>query len=111
MKLWWRKGDRQSADEDVAADPSLPVIRLERVGKTFKGDGDEETEALADITVYQGSPKAGKVLGTFATKREARAFAREHKGYGESMVNNKTGRPCMGDDDSSLFYVHPPVRR
>jgi putative ABC transport system ATP-binding protein len=51
MKLWWRKGDRQSADEDVAADPSLPVIRLERVGKTFKGDGDEETEALADITV------------------------------------------------------------
>jgi hypothetical protein len=48
--------------------------------------------ALADITVYQGSPKAGKVLGTFATKREARAFAREHKGWGESMVNNKTGR-------------------
>ncbi|PYR20532.1 MAG: ABC transporter ATP-binding protein [Acidobacteria bacterium] len=29
----------------------MPVIRLERVSKIFKGDGDEETHALAGITV------------------------------------------------------------
>ena len=51
MTPWWRKRDGQSAGEDVAADPHLPVIRLEHVGKVFKGDGDEETHALADITV------------------------------------------------------------
>ena len=52
MKAWWWKRDVQSADE--TADPSLPVIRLERVSKIFKGDGDEETHALADITVDIG---------------------------------------------------------
>src|SRR5436190_3889583 len=51
MKPWWRKRDGQSPAEDVAADPILPVIRLERVSKIFKGDGDEETHALAGITV------------------------------------------------------------
>ena len=44
--------------------------------------------AFASFTVYQGSPRAGKVLGTFDTRHEARAFAREHKGQGESIVNN-----------------------
>ena len=33
-----------------AVDPTLPVIRLERVGKVFKGDGDE-TRALDDVTL------------------------------------------------------------
>jgi putative ABC transport system ATP-binding protein len=51
MKRWWRKDDRPLKDVNVAADPGLPVIRLERVSKIFKGDGDEETQALADITV------------------------------------------------------------
>jgi putative ABC transport system ATP-binding protein len=46
---WWRKS--QPADEMVAPDPNLPVIRLERVSKIFKGDADEETHALDDITV------------------------------------------------------------
>jgi putative ABC transport system ATP-binding protein len=47
---WWRKREGQSA-EDVAADPNLPVIRLEHVSKIFKGDADEETHALDDVTV------------------------------------------------------------
>jgi putative ABC transport system ATP-binding protein len=51
MKGWWRKGDRSAADTGVPVDPSLPVIRLERVGKVFKGDQDEETQALCDITL------------------------------------------------------------
>jgi putative ABC transport system ATP-binding protein len=47
---WWRKREGQSA-EDVPADPNLPVIRLEHVSKIFKGDADEETHALDDVTV------------------------------------------------------------
>jgi len=48
---WWRKREGQPAGEDMPADPSLPVIRLERVSKIFKGDGDEETRALDAVTV------------------------------------------------------------
>ncbi len=49
--VWWRKRDGQPAGEDEPADPSQPVIRLERVTKIFKGDGDEETRALDEVTV------------------------------------------------------------
>jgi putative ABC transport system ATP-binding protein len=48
---WWRKREGQAAGEDMPADPRLPVIRLERVSKVFRGDGDEETRALDDVTV------------------------------------------------------------
>jgi putative ABC transport system ATP-binding protein len=48
---WWRKREGRTPDQDVAADPDLPVIRLERVSKTFKGDADEETRALDDLSV------------------------------------------------------------
>jgi putative ABC transport system ATP-binding protein len=48
---WWRKREGQPAGEDMPADPRLPVIRLERVSKVFKGDGDEETRALDGVTV------------------------------------------------------------
>jgi putative ABC transport system ATP-binding protein len=47
---WWRKRERQPADDTSPADPDLPVIRLEHVSKIFKGDDAEETHALADIT-------------------------------------------------------------
>src|ERR1700674_3199259 len=48
---WWRKREGPLRDQDVAADPDVPVIRLEHVSKTFKGDADEETRALDDISV------------------------------------------------------------
>jgi putative ABC transport system ATP-binding protein len=48
---WWRKREHRPEREDVAADSGLPVIRLEHVSKVFKGDADEETHALADVTV------------------------------------------------------------
>jgi putative ABC transport system ATP-binding protein len=48
MKWWGKRGSRPAAE---AVDASLPVIRLERVGKVFKGDSDEEIHALADISV------------------------------------------------------------
>lgn len=46
---------------------------------------------LAGFTVYQGSPNSGHVLGTFDTLREARTFARQHHGIGESIVNDRNG--------------------
>jgi len=47
---WWRKRP-QPLTADSAADPTLPVIRLEHVSKIFKGGADEETRALDDVTV------------------------------------------------------------
>ena len=47
---WWRKTDRRPAIEGPA-DPAMPVIRLERVSRIFKGDADEETRALDEVTV------------------------------------------------------------
>jgi putative ABC transport system ATP-binding protein len=47
---WWRKRDALP-QEDRSADPDMPVIRLEHVTKTFRGDADEETKALDDVTV------------------------------------------------------------
>ena len=48
---WWRKREGQPADEEAPENPSLPVIRLERVSKIFTGDGDEQTRALDEVTV------------------------------------------------------------
>jgi len=47
---WWRKREEQPGGDVAAADPTLPVIRMEHVTKIFKGDGDE-TRALDDITL------------------------------------------------------------
>jgi putative ABC transport system ATP-binding protein len=47
---FWRK--RQAdAEADTAADPDLPLIRLENVSKVFAGDADEETRALDGVSV------------------------------------------------------------
>jgi len=48
---WWGRRDREADAEPAAPDPSFPVIRLEHVSKIFKGDSDEETRALDDVTV------------------------------------------------------------
>jgi putative ABC transport system ATP-binding protein len=48
---WWRKGRGQPPDETRAPDSNTPVIRLEHVSKIFRGDAEEETHALDDITV------------------------------------------------------------
>ena len=47
---WWRKREAEPA-ADVPVDPNMPVIRLEGVSRIFKGDADEETHALDDVTV------------------------------------------------------------
>ena len=61
--VWWRRSDRQSADRSSAPDPGLPVIRLERVSKVFRGDADEETRALDDVTVDIGRGEYVSVAG------------------------------------------------
>jgi putative ABC transport system ATP-binding protein len=48
---WWRKGKAETRVEDAPADAHMPVIRLEHVTRIFKGDADDETRALDDVTV------------------------------------------------------------
>ena len=48
---WWRKREAESAADGSPVDPDMPVIRLEHVTKVFKGDADEQTLALDDVTV------------------------------------------------------------
>jgi putative ABC transport system ATP-binding protein len=50
---WWKR-DKTANDEATAVDPTMPLIRLEGITKSFKGDaaGEEaETRALDDVTV------------------------------------------------------------
>ena len=46
---WWRR--KAESPEDNQIDPNLPLIRLDHVSKVFKGDADEETRALDDVSV------------------------------------------------------------
>jgi putative ABC transport system ATP-binding protein len=46
MGLWWRKPEKRER-----RDESMPIIRLNGVSKTFRGDADEDTVALADVSV------------------------------------------------------------
>jgi putative ABC transport system ATP-binding protein len=48
---WWRKNQPGTVDEADAVDPDLPVIRFQHISKIYKGDADEETRALDDVTV------------------------------------------------------------
>jgi putative ABC transport system ATP-binding protein len=48
---WWSKRERRPDPGDAPADPNQPVIRLEGVTKLFKGDADEQTRALDNVTV------------------------------------------------------------
>ena len=46
---WWKREPKPV--EESPADPNLPLIRLENVSKVFKGEGDEDTRALDDVSV------------------------------------------------------------
>ncbi len=47
---WWTRKKTAGEAADTAGDPTLPVIRLEHVSKTFTGDR-EPTHALVDVTI------------------------------------------------------------
>jgi len=46
---WWKRSGVPSAER--TREPGLPLIRLEQVTKIFKGDADEDTRALEDVTL------------------------------------------------------------
>jgi putative ABC transport system ATP-binding protein len=48
---WWSRRERRADGGDAAVDPNQPVIRLEAVTKLFKGDANDDTRALDDVTV------------------------------------------------------------
>jgi putative ABC transport system ATP-binding protein len=48
---WWSRKAKPSEAMNPTVDGSLPLIRLEHVSKIFKGDADEETRALDDVTL------------------------------------------------------------
>ena len=48
---WWSRKDRTEETDAKASAPFEPVIRLEKVTKVFKGDADEETVALRDVSL------------------------------------------------------------
>ena len=58
---WWWKKDRQTAPEPNPAD--MPLIRLEGISRVFRGEADEETVALADVTVDIGRGEYISVSG------------------------------------------------
>jgi putative ABC transport system ATP-binding protein len=62
---WWpsRQRSRVEAEPDQAAASSMPLIRLEGISKVFKGDADEETRALWDLTVDIGRGEYISVSG------------------------------------------------
>jgi putative ABC transport system ATP-binding protein len=59
---WWKRTSQPLPTTSARAD--LPLIRLEHVSKTFKGEGaEEETRALADISVDIGRGEYVSVSG------------------------------------------------
>ena len=46
---WWKR--RQEASESTPNHSDFPLIRLEGITKLFRGDTDEDTRALDDVTV------------------------------------------------------------
>src|SRR4026209_216450 len=61
---WWRRRKTETLSSvDTAINPDFPLIRLEGVTKTFKGDGDEDTRALSIMTDELGRGEYVTVSG------------------------------------------------
>src|SRR5882672_6886521 len=59
---WWRRS-KPAVTAEEAADPNMPLIRLQAVSKVFKGDADDETRALWDLTLDIGRGEYVSVSG------------------------------------------------
>ena len=85
---WWRRGTRSEQADAAVAESAGPLIRLAHVTKTFKGDEDEPTVALNDVSVdidrgeyisVSGPSGCGKstflsILGLLETPTSGRYF-------------------------------------
>ena len=58
---WWRR--KSAVASETAADPNMPLIRMQSVSKVFKGDADDETRALWDVTLDIGRGEYVSVSG------------------------------------------------
>jgi putative ABC transport system ATP-binding protein len=47
---WWRR-TKVETEPGAASSTGFPLIRLEGITKIFKGDADEQTHALSDVTL------------------------------------------------------------
>src|SRR5690349_16410599 len=59
---WWKRS-KPVENKAENADADMPLIRLEGVSKVFKGDADEETWALSNITLDIGRGEYVSVSG------------------------------------------------
>ena len=60
--MWWRR--RTGTAPESAVDASVPLIRLEGIGKTFKGDEEDgETHALREVSLDIGRGEYVSVSG------------------------------------------------
>jgi putative ABC transport system ATP-binding protein len=61
---WWKRGKPAPAVEADATDArDMPLIRLQGVSKVFKGDADEDTRALWDVSLDIGRGEYVSVSG------------------------------------------------
>jgi len=64
---WWRRQKAETAvgvaGGDLSDAPDKPLIRLEGITKTFRGDADEETRALSNVTIDIGRAEYISVSG------------------------------------------------
>ncbi len=60
---WWRRTKATTETETLVDPATMPLIRLEGISKVFKGDADEETRALWDLTVDIGRGEYISVSG------------------------------------------------
>src|SRR4029450_8873698 len=61
---WWRRSKpSESGAVGTVDNPDMPLIRLQNVSKVFKGDADEETHALWDVTLDIGRGEYVSVSG------------------------------------------------
>jgi putative ABC transport system ATP-binding protein len=64
---WWRRQKTETATSvdtgDLPDGPDKPLIRLQGITKLFKGDADEDTRALANVTVDIGRGQYVSVSG------------------------------------------------
>ncbi|MFL6279455.1 MAG: ABC transporter ATP-binding protein [Vicinamibacterales bacterium] len=56
---WWKR----SKPAENGINPDMPLIRLEGISKVFKGDAEDETWALADVTIDIGRGEYVSISG------------------------------------------------
>src|SRR3954471_22716452 len=65
VMLWWKRSKTTATQVDAAAPDAsnMPLIRLQGVTKLFKGDADDDTHALSDLSVDIGRGEYVSVSG------------------------------------------------